>query len=134
VEFAFSIPFKYKIKWCEDSSKYNSRVLMSDQISEKYDTPKYLLKKAFENKLPNEILYRKKVGFPVPLHNWFDGKFKKYAKTILLSDTAKNRKIYNLNNIKKMLNNGNFHKDNDAAMKIWMLINLELFNKEYFDK
>jgi asparagine synthase (glutamine-hydrolysing) len=107
---------------------------MSDQISEKYDTPKYLLKKAFENKLPNEILYRKKVGFPVPLHNWFDGKFKKYAKTILLSDTAKNRKIYNLNNIKKMLNNGNFHKDNDAAMKIWMLINLELFNKEYFDK
>ena len=52
-------------------------------------------KKAFENKLPNEILYRKKVGFPVPLHNWFDGKFKKYAKTILLGSAAKSRKIYN---------------------------------------
>ncbi len=133
VEFAFSIPFKYKIKWCKDSSKYNSRVLMSDQISEKYDTPKYILKKAFENKLPNEILYRKKVGFPVPLHNWFDGKFKKYAKTILLGSAAKSRKIYNIGNIKKMLNNDRLHKDHDFAMKIWMLVNLELFSQEYFD-
>ena len=134
VEFAFSIPFKYKMKWCEDSSKYNSRILMSDQISEKYDTPKYLLKKAFENKLPNEILYRKKVGFPVPLYNWLGGEFKKYAETILLSSAAQSRGIYNVANIEKMLNNDRVHEDHGLAMKIWMLVNLELFCMRYFNK
>ena len=134
VEFAFSIPFKYKIKWGKDNSKYNSRVLMSDQISEKYDTPKYILKKAFENKLPNEILYRKKVGFPVPLYNWLGGEFKKYAETILLSSAAQSRGIYNVANIEKMLNNDRVHEDHGLAMKIWMLVNLELFCMRYFNK
>mgnify|MGYP000232826500 CR=1 FL=1 len=136
VEFAFSIPFKYKMKWCEDSSKYNSRILMSDQISEKYDPPKYLLKKAFENKLPNEILYRKKSGFPVPLHDWLGGKFRKYTKNILLSRVAKNRKIYNIDNIKKILDSDSdkLREDHRFAMKIWMLVNLELFIGEYFDE
>ena len=134
VEFAFSIPFKYKMKWCEDRSKYNSKILMSDQISEKYDTPKYLLKKAFENKLPNEILYRKKLGFPVPLNDWLGGKFRKYTKNILLSRVAKNRKIYNIDNIKKILDSDKLREDHGFAMKIWMLVNLELFIREYFDE
>jgi len=134
VEFAFTIPFKYKMKWCEDRSKYNSRILMSDQISEKYDTPKYLLKKAFENKLPNEILYRKKSGFPVPLNDWLGGKFRKYTKNILLSRVAKNRKIYNIDNIKKILDSDKLREDHGFAMKIWMLVNLELFIREYFDE
>ena len=85
------------------------------------------------SKLPKEILYRKKIGFPVPLHNWFGGKFKKYAKKILLSKVAKNRGIYNISNIKKMLDSKGLHKDCNLSMKIWMLVNLELFSKEYFD-
>ena len=32
-----------------------------------------------------------------------------------------------------MLNNDRLHKDHDFAMKIWMLVNLELFSQEYFD-
>ncbi len=31
---------------------------------------KFLLKKAFEPMLPNEILYRKKMGFGVPINRW----------------------------------------------------------------
>ena len=133
VEFAFSIPFKYKIKWCKDGGKYKSRVLMSNEISERYDIPKYILKKAYENELPKDILYRKKAGFPVPLHDWLGGKFRKYAKKILLSKAAKNRKIYNIDNIKKILDSDELHADHGFAMKIWMLVNLELFSREYFD-
>jgi asparagine synthase (glutamine-hydrolysing) len=32
---------------------------------------KYILKKAFEKTLPNDILYRQKMGFSVPLADWF---------------------------------------------------------------
>lgn len=133
VELSFSIPIKYKLKWKSDSDKKESKILMSDKISENYDIPKYILKKAFEDKLPDEILYRKKVGFPVPLNSWFGGSFNKYAKRILLSKRAKGRMLYNNENIKKWLNDSSLLKEHDNAMKIWMLINLELFLKRYFD-
>jgi asparagine synthase (glutamine-hydrolysing) len=31
---------------------------------------KYIVKKAVEGLLPNEIIYRKKMGFPTPLREW----------------------------------------------------------------
>jgi asparagine synthase (glutamine-hydrolysing) len=49
VNLALSIPSKYKIK---DGN------------------PKYILKKSLERILPHDILYRKKMGFCVPLKEW----------------------------------------------------------------
>ena len=129
VEFAFTIPVKYKLKWIKEKPK----TLMSDKISEEYDIPKYILKKAFEKDLPKEILYRKKVGFPVPLHKWFGKNFNDYAKSLLLSQKAKARKIYNTQNIEQWLNSDRLANDHSFAMKIWMLVNLELFVRRYFD-
>ena len=134
VEFAFSIPLKYKLKWNSEKDKEKAKFLMSDKISEVYDTPKYILKKAYEDILPKEILYRKKMGFPVPLNNWFGGQFNEYAKKILLSAEAQSRNLYNIENIKEWLDSDKLSTDHSFAMKIWMLINLELFNKKYFNK
>jgi len=133
VEFAFTIPLKYKLKWIDKNSKETSKTLMSDKISEVYDTPKYILKKSYEDTISKKVLYRKKMGFPVPLHNWFGGHFNQYAKKILLSNEARNRGIYNIENIQKWLNSDKLSEDHSFSMKIWMLINLELFNKKYFD-
>lgn len=133
VEFAFTIPIKYKLKWNDTKSKERSKTLMSDNISEIHDTPKYILKKSYEGIIPKDILYRKKMGFPVPLNNWFGGHFNDYAKEILLSDDAKKRGIYNIQNIKDWLAHDKLSQDHAFAMKIWMLINLELFNKKYFN-
>lgn len=131
VEFAFTIPLKYKLKWNSEKSKEESKTLMSDKISEIHDTPKYILKKSFEDTLPNEVLYRKKMGFPVPLNDWFGGHFNDYAKEVLLSKEAKERGIYNIENIEKWLNSNKLSQDHSFAMKIWMLINLEIFCKKY---
>lgn len=49
VNFALSIPSKYKLHG---------------------DTPKYILKKSLESILDKETLYRKKMGFCVPLREW----------------------------------------------------------------
>jgi asparagine synthase (glutamine-hydrolysing) len=131
VEFAFTIPSKYKFKWKNEKSKEESKTLMSDEISEIFDTPKYILKKSFENTLPHEVLYRKKMGFPVPLNDWFGGHFNDYAKEILLTKEAKERKIYNIEVIEKWLNSDKLSINHGFAMKIWMLINIELFFKAY---
>ena len=107
---------------------------MSDRISEEYDIPKYILKKSYEDMIPKEVLYRKKMGFPVPLNEWFGGDFNEYAKNILLSDGARKRGIYNIDKIQKWLESDRLSEDHSFAMKIWMLINIELFMKRYFDE
>jgi asparagine synthase (glutamine-hydrolysing) len=133
VEFAFTIPVKYKLKWKSEEAKTQSKLLMSDKISEVYDTPKYLLKKAFEDLVPADVLYRKKMGFPVPLNNWFGGYLNNYAKKILLNKKACSRGIYNTKNIRELLEDPQLRKDHGAAMKVWMLINIELFLRKYMN-
>lgn len=132
VEFAFSIPVKYKLKWRNEQAQKQSIDLMSDVISEVYDTPKYILKKAFEQDINKEVLYRKKMGFPVPLNNWFGGDFKNYAKEILLDTKTIERGQINVKGVQEWLNSEKMGKDHGHAMKIWMLINIELFNRKYF--
>ncbi len=72
------------------------------------------------------------MGFPVPLNTWIGGSFQRYAKKILLSDNAKSRSLYNINNVKLWLDSDKLTK-HEFSMKIWMLINLELFIIKYFD-
>jgi asparagine synthase (glutamine-hydrolysing) len=134
VEFAFTVPLKYKLKWNGIQENSKSKTLMSDKLSEVYDTPKYILKKAFESIIPSEILFRKKVGFPVPLNKWFGGDFNDYAKSILLSSVAINRGLYNNKNIETLLNDEISLKNHRSSMILWMLINLELFNRQYIDE
>ena len=83
--------------------------------------------------LSEKILYRKKLGFPVPLNNWFGGAFNEYAKSILLDHRTIQRGIINERGIEKWLNDKRISNDHGFAMKIWMLINAELFNRRYFN-
>lgn len=141
VEFALTVPVQYKMKWISNDSQRNSLHLMSDSISEVYDTPKYILKKAYENEVPHEILYRRKVGFPVPLHLWVGGSSKNYIKDLLLSDRARKRGIYNVDYLEKLFSGEElqYHKGDSRtyqyslAGRVWMLMNLELFLRKYFD-
>src|SRR5690606_25114697 len=45
---------------------------------------KYLFKKAMEPFLPNDVLYRPKMGFAVPLARWFRGPLKQRVRDAVL--------------------------------------------------
>lgn len=134
VEFALSIPLKYKLKWNDENALAKALHLNSSQISEIHDTPKYILKKAMEPYLPDDILYRKKVGFPVPIHKWLGKDFKSMCFDILLSQKAKNRNIYNSKKIENLLNSEELLNNHSVGLKVWMLLNLEMWMNLYFDK
>jgi asparagine synthase (glutamine-hydrolysing) len=53
-----------------DYNMVNMAVSIPGRWKVKDGEPKYILKKALESILPREILYRKKVGFCVPLEEW----------------------------------------------------------------
>lgn len=49
---------------------------------------KYILKKAFADRLPREILYRRKRGFGVPLKHYFRGPLRSLAERYVFCDRS----------------------------------------------
>ena len=133
VEFALTIPEKYKVKWKSEAAKHKARTLTAETISEALDIPKYILKRSYEHIIRKEVLYRPKMGFPVPLDKWFGGNLRDFASDMLLSESARHRGIYNIDEIKKVLFSDQIKNQHDLALKIWMLINLEMFCQKFFD-
>ena len=130
VEFVNEIPFEYKIKWLK---WYNDEIAKKEKltwktISENLDITKYLLREISKKYLPEEIINRKKIWFPVPLDNWFKWNFKNYAKNILLDKKTLSRWIFN----EEYLISEKWLEELDW-INIWMMINLELFLRIYFD-
>ncbi|MBW2643350.1 MAG: asparagine synthase C-terminal domain-containing protein [Deltaproteobacteria bacterium] len=91
---------------------------------------KYILKKAVKDILPSKILNRKdKMGFPVPLHIWARSRAGEFFRDILLSPTCKERGIFNLKEIEKLI-----EQENAFGRRLWGLLNIELWFREFIDK
>ena len=134
IEFMNRVPYNMKFRWKSLHQKFLGMFNNSFQNSENRDISKYLLRKVSSKYLPNEISNKKKLGFPVPLDKWLGGSFLEYAKAILLDQKTTNRKIFNNHQIEKIL----FNKENINydfwGKKIWMLINVELWSRNFIDK
>lgn len=133
VEFVTQIPVKYKMKWKSGFHKLVGGFYFSEKASEWLDVNKYLLRKLGEKKLPNEIAYRKKLGFPVPLDSWMNGKMKNFARDILLDKKTLDRKIFRPERLESLLNNSRNLEYDFYGKKVWMLINIELWFREFID-
>lgn len=133
VEFMFRVPVKYKMRWKSFSDMIGSTFETSDQISEKRDVTKYILRESFKDLIPKSILERKKIGFPVPLDAWFRGSIKDIAKKELLNRNSKILVVVDRNRLRKWIDaNIKGDKDPSFGQKLWMLLNLEYWLREYF--
>lgn len=127
IEFVYKeIPYELKLKWLNNKSKTQARKLYSSEYSEELDVPKYLLRKVANKYLPVEIIKRKKVGFPVPLSDWFNFFDNKAMEILQDTDWLKKGVVKSLiQNCKNDIRSGQI---------LWMFINIELFRKAYFTK
>lgn len=90
---------------------------------------KYILKKTVKNLLPSKILNRKdKMGFPVPLHLWAKNKARGFFQDILLSPTCRDRGLFDLDQIEKLID-----YENEFGRRLWGLLNIELWFREFID-
>lgn len=133
IEYISQLPADLKMKWRSEEAKENSRTLMSHEISETYDCTKYLLRKAFAKDLPSSVMDRKKVGFPVPLQKIIGKKFLPFAKEILLDHSVQKRAVFAHKELSKFLNNEQWVQSPKGSMTIWMMLNFELWAKNYLD-
>jgi asparagine synthase (glutamine-hydrolysing) len=94
---------------------------------------KHILKKALSKALPEKILKREKMGFGIPIHQWFRNELKGYSYDILMSDKAIKRSYFKKDAINKILDEHAAGKANNGA-RIWSLLFLELWHREFIDK
>ncbi len=87
---------------------------------------KYIFKKALEDYLPNDILYRPKMGFSVPLNAWFKGPLKDRVREALLGETMARSGLFNQAFLEQMVNQ---HQSGlrDYSAAIWSLLMFEAF-------
>jgi asparagine synthase (glutamine-hydrolysing) len=95
-------------------------------------TGKVLLRRAMEREVPARILRRPKQGFPVPLATWLRGAWRDFAGDVLLDRTARQRGLFDAAVVERLLVEHASGKQ-DHAGKIWMLLNLELWQREFLD-
>lgn len=87
---------------------------------------KYVFKKALEPKLGDDILYRQKMGFAVPLGGWFKGPLKQRVSDALLGGTLQATGIFNDAYLDRLLQQ-HVSGMRDHSAPIWALLMFEGF-------
>jgi len=111
IEFAASLPEDIKMKRIETKS---------------------LLKRVAAKLVPKEVIYRRKMGFGVPIGNWFRNDMKDFVKEILLSEKSLRRGITKPEVVEKYVLE-HINSERDHTFQIWTLLMLELWFQEFID-
>jgi asparagine synthase (glutamine-hydrolysing) len=90
---------------------------------------KRILKHALKRWLPPEILERRKMGFGVPLANWFRSDLRELPEQILLDPVAIGRGYFRRAEIERLIRD---HQQGtaDRSTQIWALLQLEMWHRE----
>jgi asparagine synthase (glutamine-hydrolysing) len=94
---------------------------------------KYLLKKLMEPKLPAEIVYQKKKGFPVPVAAWFRGVLYDRVAEVLLDPHSLARGYFNPEYVRRVLQRHRSGAE-DLSRRIMTLLVLELWHRKHIDR
>jgi asparagine synthase (glutamine-hydrolysing) len=93
---------------------------------------KYLLKKAMEPKLSNDILYRPKMGFAVPLARWFRGPLRERVRTAMLGSRLADTGFFERRVLQQLVDDHQSgHRDYSAAL--WTTMMFEAFLRNVLD-
>ncbi len=111
IEFAASLPEKIKVRGTET---------------------KYLLKKAASRIVPREVLYRRKMGFGIPVGYWLRHEMKDFMFETLLSEKSFRRGLFKPEIVKRLVAEHVAEKQNHTY-PLWTLLMLELWFRQMID-
>ncbi|MDA9392534.1 asparagine synthase [Bradyrhizobium sp. CCBAU 45394] len=91
---------------------------------------KHLLKEVFADEIPAEIFERRdKMGFPVPLKEWFEGPLNGMISEIFATMKERRRPFINADAVL-----ANFGRTQPFSRKTWGLLSLELWFQAFHDR
>ncbi len=90
---------------------------------------KRVFREAVRHLLPEEIFARRdKMGFPVPLAEWFRGPLRDFLADVLLSARARQRGLYRMDGVERLI-----LKEAKFGRQVWGLLCLELWFRAFVD-
>jgi asparagine synthase (glutamine-hydrolysing) len=92
---------------------------------------KYVFKKALEPHLPHDILYRKKMGFSIPLASWFRGPLRQRVRDAVLGPTLAGSGIFNAAFLSEMVEAHQSGRS-DYSAPLWSLLMFEAFLRQAY--
>jgi asparagine synthase (glutamine-hydrolysing) len=93
---------------------------------------KYLMKKAMEPHLPNDVLYRPKMGFAVPLARWFRGPLRKRVQDAVLGERLAQTGWFNRSYLEHLVQ-AHQAGTRDYSAPLWTLLMFEAFLRNVVD-
>ena len=91
---------------------------------------KWILREAGKQLIPERILTRPKVGFRVPVNQWFHGEMRGYLLDHLQSGTSITRAYYDACVLDRVLAEHLNGRQNHEKL-LWALLNLEIWHRQY---
>lgn len=103
---------------------------LPDRIKHRGREGKWILKKAMEPYLPNEIIYRPKTGFGAPLRRWMIHELSDLVGDLLSPESIKQRGLFNSCEVQKLIN---LNKDGkvDASYTLLSLLCIEIWFRKF---
>ena len=93
---------------------------------------KYLLKNALKGLLPDDILYRKKMGFSAPMAEWLRGELGQRAKSCVLKSPLLELGFLDRQNISRSFRD--HHEGRcDNSLHLWTLYNLTAWYEKWIN-
>ena len=93
---------------------------------------KRILKRAVEDFVPHEILYREKKGFGIPLDQWINRELRDEFRETLTDARARSRGYFDDRHIDNLFDEHERGR-RDHSAQLWALFVLELWHREYTD-
>jgi asparagine synthase (glutamine-hydrolysing) len=93
---------------------------------------KYILKRALEGVLPNDVIWRKKAGFGAPIRSWLRGPLKPLIADLLSEEAVKRRGLFRPKEVKRVVD-ANFSGREDYNLHVFQLLGLELWYRTFID-
>ncbi|HET9735277.1 MAG TPA: asparagine synthase (glutamine-hydrolyzing) [Burkholderiales bacterium] len=103
---------------------------LPDRFRVRGRTTKWILRAAASNLLPERILTRPKVGFRVPVGDWFRGPMRDFLAGHLQGASSMTRAYYDARVLDGILA-GHWSGRQNSEKLLWALLNLELWHRHY---
>jgi asparagine synthase (glutamine-hydrolysing) len=109
VEFANSLPDDYKLRGSES---------------------KYILRRLMRDKLPHSVLHRPKIGFDIPIHEWFRGVLRPLLESTLTEEAVTATGLFRWQHVRRLLDD-HLERRANVGYHLWGLLTLFLWMKRW---
>ena len=103
---------------------------LPDDLKLRGSESKYVLRRLMEKKLPHSVLHRPKIGFDIPIHEWFRGVLRPLLEETLTEETVTSTGLFHWPYVRRLLDD-HLERRANLGYHLWGLLVLFIWMKRW---